>query len=175
VARSTGVCAGSGRAFVPGERVVAVLVEGTNTQPGNLLARVDFSVEAWNEGARPSGPVFGVWRTAFTPGEVKKKSLLSDEELLDLFEELGAATEAKQIGFRYLLTLLLVRRRLVRVMQTVRPKDGQPGKMLVLRKGQDAATSTPMEVIDPNMDEAAITEAMEQLSQVVPNEDPGAP
>ena len=106
MARSTGVCAGSGRAFVPGERVVAVLVEGTNAQPGNLLARVDFSVEAWNEGARPSGPVFGVWRTAFTPGEVKKKSLLSDEELLDLFEELGAATEAKQIGFRYLLTLL---------------------------------------------------------------------
>jgi hypothetical protein len=53
---------------------------------------------------------------------------MDDEELLDLFESLEDANEPKKQAFRFLLALLLVRKRLLKY-------EGQrPGLMLVRRR-----------------------------------------
>lgn len=162
VSRSTGICAGTGRELVPGEACVATLVE----REGNPnLERQDFSIDAWDKGARPQPPLtlFGVWRTAYHPGESKKPQLLSDAELLELFEELGAATEPRQLCFRYLLALLLVRRRVLRCL------SASATSMKVLPKGA-SLEQAPLEVVDPGLDEQMIADAMDQLSQIVPTD-----
>jgi hypothetical protein len=104
--------------------------------------------------------MFGFWRGTFQAHEAKKQPLLGDAELLDLFEELDGATEPKQITFRYILALLLVRRRMLRVVST------KPGLMLVAPRGGDTARE-PIGVADPGLDEQAIADAIEQLGQIV--------
>jgi hypothetical protein len=153
----SGRCAATGREFNPGEVFVASLFESL---PGRRLERADYSLQAWEGGARP-GPanaLFGFWRATYSPAPEKKSPLLSDPELLDLFEELQGAAEHKQVVFRYVLALLLVRRRVLRLM------GSPPGRLLVLPRGE---AGQPREVVDPGMDEAAVGEAIEQLSQVV--------
>jgi len=166
VVRSTGVCSSTGRAFGLGEAFVATLVEREG-QPA--LERQDFSIGAWEAGDRPGAPLrlFGFWRATYHPQESRKQPLLGDDELLDLFEELGAATEARQITFRYLLALLLIRRRVLKVVGTRR--DAGVSTMLVLPKGRAQANpqEEPVAVTDPGLDDQAVSDAMEQLGQVV--------
>lgn len=154
MARCTGRCAASGREFAAGEGVVAVLVE----RVGGGLERRDYAVEAWERGARPEGVIFGFWRCTYTPEEKRANALLSDEELLDLFDDLAGVTEGKQVAFRYFLALLLIRRRQLRVVGT------RAGAMLVLRKGDQGE---PLEIADPGLSDTVVAEAIEQLGQIV--------
>ncbi|MFZ4575222.1 MAG: hypothetical protein ACOYN0_12540 [Phycisphaerales bacterium] len=160
ISRSPGTCAATGRELRAGETVVATLCERAGS---GVFERLDYATEAWDHGARPGAPfvLFGLWRTQYQPGETKKPQLLSDPELLELFEELGAATEPRQLGFRYLLALLLVRRRALRCL------SAKASSMMVLPKGA-SLEQPPIEVIDPGLDEQMIAEAMEQLGQIVP-------
>lgn len=161
ISRSTGTCSATNRSFETGERYVATLVE----RPGQpLLERLDFSLEAWEHGARPIAPLrlFGVWRATMIPPDAKKQSLLSDPELLELFEELGGALEPRQQTFRYLLALLLVRRRVLKMV------GSEAGKLLVQpRTAANAPEGATIEVIDPGLTDEAIAQAIEQLGQVV--------
>ena len=164
LARCTGVCAATGKTIGVGEACVALLIERDDVVG---LERIDFTVEAWDAGARPATParVFAHWRATHVVGEStnKLKPLLSDEELLDLFQELGEATEPKRLAFRYVLTLMLVRRKVLvafgsgRGVIRVRPKGAPEGAEAV-------------EVRDPGLDDWLVAEAIEQLSKVVPIE-----
>ncbi len=169
IARSTGVCAATGHAIQTGDAFVAALVE----RPGQpALERLDFSREAWEAGARPSAPLrlFGSWRSVRQSAEGVKKPLLSDAELLDLFEELAAAGEAidpKRQGFRYLLALLLVRRRVLKL-------EPSPSRILRVRpKSQQNQDQGPIvEIKDPGMGDAAIADAIEQLGAILATDAP---
>lgn len=170
IARSTGICAATGRALVVGERYVAALIE--RTPDSAALERADFSLDAWNQGARPAAPArtFGVWRASFHEHVQAPKPLLDDDELLDLFEQLGEATAANQIAFRYVLTLLLVRRRLLRMMGSKPRTPDRPALMMVVPKGQ-GAEMPPIEVVDPGLDDAAVAEVIEQVGQIIATTD----
>lgn len=161
ISRSTGTCSATSRALDSGERYVATLVE----RPGQpLLERLDFSLEAWEKGARPTPPLrlFGVWRATMFPPDAKKQALLSDPELLELFEELGGAIEPRQQAFRYLLALLLVRRRVLKMV------GSDSGRLLVQPKTlANAPEGATIEVKDPGLTDEAIAQAIEQLGQVV--------
>lgn len=162
VARSTGVCAATGQRFAPGDRYIAALVE--REEGGGTLERVDYSLAGWEN--RREQKYFGVWRSTFTPTVAAKKALLSDDELFDLFEQLGQATQDKQIAFRYVLALLLIRKRALRMMGTKPRLTDRPALMLVLPKGA-TAEQTPIEVIDPGLTDAAVAEVIEQVGQLV--------
>lgn len=162
ISRPTGQCAATGRAIAVGETFIATLVE-RDDQP--LLERMDFSVEAWDAGKRPGAPfrLFGSWKSVHQESGTPRQTLLSDPELLDLFEELGAATEPRQRAFRYLLALMLIRRRLLRLVTST------PEGLRVLAKGS-APETEPTMVIDPGLDDEMVAEAIEQLSQIMPQE-----
>lgn len=159
ISRPTGTCAATGRALAVGDRFVAVLAERPET-PG--FERLDFSQEAWESGARPAAPlsVFATWRAVLVPTDQKKKAIaLSDEELLDLFEQLGAAEDARRKAFRYMLTLILVRRRVLRL------EASRPGKLLVKPRG--STLPDPIEVEDPGTSEEIIAGAIEELGRII--------
>ncbi len=166
ISKPTGTCAATGRAIGVGERFVATLVERTD-QAG--LERQDYCVEAWQGGARPAPPVrmFGHWRGVMPEARGERRQLLSDEELLDLFEELGGATEPKRLAFRYVLGLMLVRRRVLRMVGE-RRSDGV--RVMLVRPKAAAPDSPAIEVADPGTDEATINEVIEQVGAVIGGE-----
>lgn len=165
LSKGSGTCAATGAVIAPGNFYVAALVE----MPGAELARVDYSIDAWNGGARPAAParLFGFWKTQYQPAVKEKKQILDDEALLEVFESVGneSGGDSKQIKFRYLLTLLLIRRRLLRVVATKKLADGKGNVMHILRRGEPQAV--PMEVIDPGLDDLSVADAMESLAQLV--------
>jgi hypothetical protein len=169
IARPTGVCAASGRPIAAGEEYVAVLVE---TGPEEGFVRRDYSAEAWSGGAvlaeikRPQC-VFGYWRAVMPEPNAPRRQFIDDDALSDLFEQLieaGADLEAGRAAFRYVLALVLVRKRLLRW-------EGERDGALLVRwsKSEEGALMT---VPNPGMDDARINDATEQLSGILLGEGP---
>lgn len=163
IVRKEETCAATGRAFEPGDRQVAALVE---TPDAEQLSRLIYAEEAWDKGARPQPPavLFGYWRRI--AGEEKKQAdpVMSADELFDLFEQLAEADQPRQISFRYLLALLLMRKR--RLMYEGAAPGGNDRFVVKARPGGQL-----YEVTDPKMDDAAVAEATEELGRVMNTED----
>lgn len=171
IGKGTGVCSATGRRLEVGERFVASLVESEESEE---LLRVDFSGEAWDEGARPRR-LFGFWRGVIPAADAKKHVLIDDDAILDLFDQLATATDARRVAFRFVLALILVRKRLLVCESTRAPKGGEPGVMLVRRKGDPRPPEGPAlgEVIDPGMTDEAVDEVIQQFEAVMAGEDAG--
>lgn len=165
IGKGTGVCAATGRRLDVGERFVAALVESDESDD---LQRIDFSAEAWDDGARPRH-LFGFWRGVVPAADAKKHVLIDDDALVDLFEQLAAATDPRRIAFRFVLCLTLVRKRLLVCESTRAPRAGEPGVMLIRRKGDPRPPDGPafIEVIDPGMTDEAIDEVIQQFEAVM--------
>ena len=105
VQRCTRRCAATDRALEPGDVCYSVLeVSGAD------VVRKDFCAEAWN-GAPEAA--FGWWKSRMPEPTAKKIKLAPNDVLLELFDQL--ADRPDQQDLRYVLTLLLVRRRVLRV------------------------------------------------------------
>jgi hypothetical protein len=174
ISRPTGVCAATGRVIGVGEEFVAALAED---EGGERLERLDYSVEAWAGGARPGAPLrlFGHWRATMRAAGDKRRPFIDDAALVDLFAQLEGATEPGRVSFRYLLALMLIRKRLLKYEGTragsVRGEEGGPAaSKIMLVRAATPAGATPaenVEVVDPGMDDAAIAAAVEELSAVL--------
>ncbi len=164
-ARPTGVCALSGKPFTVGETYVAVLIDGN---PDNRLERKDFAVEAWESGAalteiKPPRRALGFWRASMPEPTRKTHAFIDDAALLDLFEQLVDAdlsSEPGRTAFRYVLALILIRKRLLRA-------EGGRGGPLTVRFARDGQEGRAFEIPDPNLEDAVIAEATEHLAAVM--------
>lgn len=174
IARPLRQCASTGDPIEPGDHFVAVLVD---TPGEEALARQDFSLEAWEGGARPEAPsaVFAFWRTIATEPNEHKKPLIGDDELMDLFEQLGETEADDKLAFRYLLTLVLVRKRRL-TYEGGSPADrasGRAGLMYVRPKGvslppERGGDGPPLiDVVDPGLDDETVASVTEQLGQIM--------
>jgi hypothetical protein len=115
--RSTRHCAKSGRELVPGETFYSVL-----TAAGSELVREDFAAETW-EG--PPESALGWWKSHVPSPDARKLHWAPNDVMLDLFEQL--ADDAGQADLRYVLALLLIRRRVMRLEDTERSeKSAEP-------------------------------------------------
>ena len=163
VARPIGTCASTGAAIAAGERYVATFVQRDGSE---IFERLDFTAAAWEGGARPLPPLtlFASWVAVMPTGDAKRKLLLDDDEVLDLFEQLAEANQAKQLSFRYVLALLLIRRRVLTL------EGSKPGllQVKIKRPIAEMAQQPVIDVVDPGMDDGAIVDAIEQMSGLIP-------
>jgi hypothetical protein len=114
IQRCTRRCHASGRELAPGEVVYSVLVDTAGS-----IARQDFSAEAWQG---PPQDALGWWKgTVADPGG-KRVHWAPNDVMLHYFEQLEG-NPAKEDA-RYVLALLLVRRRIVRVESTQKDAAG---------------------------------------------------
>ncbi len=157
VPRPVGKCAVSGDAIAPDEKFIAALRE---TATG--LERLDISLRCWKDFDRSA--LLGFWQTSMPHGEQKKKTFVDDEVLCTLFERLGDATEPNKIHFRFVLGLILMRKRLV-VYEGAR-HDADRDVWLVRMKGKDQK----LDLTDPKLDEQQVAEVSQQLGQILNEE-----
>lgn len=147
------------------------------------LKRVDVSLEMWDAGHRPEH-VFSYWRTTVPIPNEKKKLFVDDEVLLNLLRRMADTTDPQRQAFRFVLCLILMRKKLVRYDRTERrdvEADGDSGDEAVT---EDWWIITPkldvskgplgkwhpdesLEVLDPHLDEAQVLQVTEQLGEIL--------
>ena len=157
VPRPGGRCAVSGREIAPGEKFLAAVRE---TPTG--LERLDVSTEAWPDFDRAN--LLGFWQTTMPRPEEKKKLFVDDEVLCTLFERLADATEPVKVNFRFVLGLILMRKRLI-VYEGSRHDEGRD-VWIVRLKGRDER----LDLTDPKLDAQQMAEVSQQLGQVLHDE-----
>ncbi len=162
VARPRGVCTVSGRTIAPGEKFMAAVRE---TPAG--LERIDVAPEHWDAFDRTG--LLAFWQTVMPTAEEKKKVFVDDEVLCTLFERLADATEPAKVHFRFVLGLILMRKRLV-IYESTRhepPAAGDPSGgrdvWVVRMKGREDR----LELVDPKLNEQQVIEVSQQLGEVL--------
>ncbi len=149
-----GQCWGSGKKIEYGEEYFGALVE---TKEG--LKRQDFCAEYWNE----QGPeVFCYWKTRLPHPEEKRKIFVDDEMLMAFFERLAEEREQEKINFRFVLTLVLMRKRRLKY-DSSRIEDGKEIWRLRIAGGDMEF----VELINPHLDEEQIEQLSSQVGQIL--------
>ncbi|GHT14794.1 hypothetical protein FACS1894170_12070 [Planctomycetales bacterium] len=105
VPRPSKTCSVSQREFLPGEEFYSVL-----TDNDGLVVRADVAAEHWIE---PPEHCLAWWKTTAAENVAKKNIAAPNEALLQFFNELSFETDNADV--RYVLTLLLLRRRSFRL------------------------------------------------------------
>ena len=157
VARPHGVCFVSGAAIAPGEKLMAALRETTAG-----FERLDVSLAQWDQFDRKD--VIAFWQTVMPRHEEKKKVFVDDTVLCELFDRLGSATEPSKLSFRFVLGLILMRKRLL-VYENTRQEEGQD-IWSVRPKGREEK----LDLIDPKLDEQQMMEVSKQLGEILNEE-----
>ena len=163
IGRFTGRCAATGTPLEPGAPCAVALVEREDESGGSPIVRMDFSEAGWNSCERPKG-VIAFWRSTVAAPNEKRRGFVDDQTLLDLFDRLGSDDRPHRVRFRFVLMLLLVRKKLLRVTGT--ESAGGVETWLVLPRGA-AEGEAPSAVVNPKLDEAATREVTEQLGEVL--------
>jgi hypothetical protein len=184
VQKPTGRCAFSGRELKPGEPYMASLAElpmqpppqETLAKPASAAAalgfqRVDVSLEAWRDGFRPGG-LFCYWRSTVPQPNQKRRLFVDDQVLLNLFHRLEGATEEARLSFRFVLALILMRKKILKYEASEQRPDGAGGQqewwIMSARTGDWQAQ--PCEVRNPRLDEAKIVQVTQQLGEILDGE-----
>lgn len=150
----TRVCATTGRELQSGERFYAALLD----EAGKFV-RKDFAVDAWT--GPPTGAV-AHWTGRVPASGKPRKPTFNEELLLDCFHHLSGSTESGRTNFRYVVALLLMRKRRLK-FEDVRPAEGH-AHVLVVR---DAKSGARHEVPDPRLTEDEITAVQAEVFQVL--------
>lgn len=153
IKKTLGQCAGTDRAFEIDEEYFAALVD---TEDG--LVRTDFSIDYWNE-AKPA--VFCFWKTKMPNPEVKKKLLVDDEMLMTFFDRLADETDPEKLNFRFVLTLILMRKRKLKY-DACKMEDGNEIWTLKV-----TAQDRTADVLNPHLTEDQIESLSAQMGQIL--------
>ena len=148
-----GQCCATGRAIAPGEEYYATLVE---TEQG--FARRDFNAEFWNEN-KPA--VFCYWKTKLPRPDQKKQVFVDDDMLMAFFERLAVETEQEKVNFRFVLALVLMRKRRLKY-DSSKSEEGKDIWRLRITGTQDF-----VEVVNPNLDESQVAHLTSQIGQIL--------
>ena len=146
-------CFVSGRELKPGEAFYSVLLE----EAGRFLRR-EYSREAWQ--GPPEG-AFSFWMGKVPTRAQDRRPPVDDDMLLDCFARLEGQTEPARVNFRYVLALLLLRRKRLKFEDA--RTDG-PREVLRLRSPQ---TRVVHEVVNPALTEEEMQAVQDEVFKVL--------
>ena len=183
IARPTGLCASSGRVITPGEPFVAALVEREDAAGTARFTREDFALAEWQSGVRPvpaeadaRATLVASWRSVMPDASAPRRQQVSPEEAMDLFESLAsrsAELDDRHAALCFLLTLILVRKRVLRVETTGRDPESGRDVLRVRPFSRVLGDEAPAwEITDPGLTSAdtdRVAELAEELAQLMPD------
>lgn len=153
IARSSRTCGHSGQPIPAGEPFYSALLEKDDT-----FERADFSAEAWPEVDKET--FFSYWKNKGGTPDPDKKPAIDFDRLLSFFDSLEGATEEPKRLMRYVLALILARRRRLRLDDMTRGDDGD--KLVVY----DRRSGRTLEILSPEAGREELEKAQEKLNQL---------
>ncbi len=152
-------CHKCGEELKPEQVIVATIREGDDNQ----FVRVDYCEPCWDAmDTEAEEGIFGVWRSVIPKPQEKKKLLADDAVIINFFHRLAETEDEIKIGFRYVLALILMRKKLL-IYDGQGTNEAGRDIWKMHFKGDDQAH----EVIDPKMDEDRIVEVSQNLGQIM--------
>ncbi len=142
-------CAKTGQPFRSGDVCWSVLIE-----QNGMLVRQDYSSAAW-EG--PPSDAIGHWRSQIAESTEIGRPKLDADSLFDYFLQLSDSPNIVQRQYRYVLALLLLRKRRL-MLEEVVEFDDRPMMRLVGSGGEG-----PFDVPEEELNEDQIERLQEQL------------
>jgi hypothetical protein len=146
-------CARTGRELRPGEKYFALLIKD-----GAHLLRQDFSPEGW-QGPPPGA--FGYWTGTVPALDQPQKPPVDDDLLLDCLQRLEGETEPGRVNFRYVVALLLMRRKRLKLEQTLTTNGVEN---MVLRCSR---TGERYQVVNPRLSADEMSQVQEEVLRVL--------
>src|SRR5687768_12097795 len=157
VARPHGQCGVCQKVIEPEQKLMAALLDlPTGFQ------RIDCCMECWPNYERKD--VVAFWQTVMPRPEQKKKLFVDDTVLCELFEHLADVREPAKQNFRFVLGLILMRKRLVIYENTKR--DGENEIWVVRMKGRQ----DHLDLLNPRLDEEQVKDVSQQLNDILHQE-----
>ena len=147
-------CAAGDRELKPGEKFHSVLVD-----EAGRFARRDYAADAWP--GPPPGAIAHWSGRVPTNADAHRRPPVDDEMLVECFQRLDGATEAPKVHFRYVVALLLMRRKRFKFEDVIK---GSAGEALALR---DARSGDRFQVVDPGLTEAQMAAVQDEVFQVL--------
>jgi hypothetical protein len=153
VQRSTRHCSVSGREFAPGETYYSLLLaEGAD------LKRYDYAADAWQG---PPENAVGWWKSHIPDRTTARKHWAPNDVMLQFWDELAEQPERQDM--RYVLTLLLIRRRVFRLEEE---KCDAEGRELVVVYCPRRETTYQIPAVPPP-DESRVAQIQEELAALL--------
>ena len=147
------VCAVTGRELKAGERVFSVLRD-----ENGQFVRTDYAADAWP--GPPAGAV--AWWAGRVPETGRPaKPVINDDLLVDCFEHLAGTTDPARQRFRYVVALLLMRRKRFR-FDDARKRDDR--ETLVVH---DTKSGRRHEIVDPQLTEPEMDAVRDEVFRVL--------
>ena len=158
ISRIGGTCHQCGDEIPPGRELVATVRETDED-----FQRQDYCPACWEASdGEQDASVLGVWRTRAPHPEAKRKLFVDDEVLIRFFERLADAREPAKIHFRYVLALVLMRKKLLVYDRMIARDDGWDEWQMHFR-GDD----TVHKVLDPHMDVDEIAAVSAHIGEIL--------
>ncbi len=157
LARPRGVCAATHEPIEPDEHFITALRE---TPLG--FERLDIKLSAWDAFDRTN--IVAFWKMTMPRAEAKKKMLVDDNVLCDLLERLQDVESVDKQCFRFVLALILMRKRLVTYENTRFENEKEIWTMR--RRGREES----FDLIDPKPSDEQIAAVKDQLGQILSEE-----
>jgi len=129
---------------------------------GQQFERRDFCTACWEKCQNEA--VFSFWKTRVPTKEEERKLFVDDNVLLEFFGRLPAEGDEQvqhKLKFRYILALVLMRKKVLRFVDIVR-EDGK--EYIILRYPRE---KTEFKVLDPGLTEEEADSVKDDLSQIL--------
>jgi hypothetical protein len=146
-------CALTGRELQPGEKFYSVLLD-----EGGKFLRRDYGFEAWQG---PPAGAFSFWTGRIPVGDEDRRPPIDDDMLVDCFQRLEGETDPGRVRFRYVIALLLMRRKRFK-FEEARNEENQ--EVLYLRCTR---TRNVCLVINPRLSEDEMAAVQEEVFKVL--------
>ena len=154
IAKATLACAECEKEFVEEEDVFSALYDA----PAGF-SRKDYCVACWPK--QNGSLAFSFWRTQIPARDAPVRRFVDDENVLDLFRRLEGHAEPRKRDFRYVLALLLMRKKVLRFKEFHRDNAGD---MLVLCERDGGSEHR---VLDAHITEEQIQRVTEEIGQIL--------
>jgi hypothetical protein len=151
--KPVGTCYGTGRKIEYSEEYYGALVE---TEQG--LQRRDFCADYW-QSQKPE--VFCFWKSKLPQPGQKKAQFIDDDMLMAFFDRLAEETEQEKVNFRFVLALVLMRKRRLKYDSSEVENDKEIWRLRIT--GEKEIVS----VINPHLDEAQIEQLSSQIGEIL--------
>jgi len=146
-------CVATGRELQAGERYYTALLE-----EGDQFVRQDYSKEAW-QGPPPGA--FSFWMGSVPPPDQPLKPRFDDDLLEECFQRLEGQLEPSRVNFRYVVALLLIRRKRLRFEQTVEENGVEKLEVSNIRTGDRVL------VVNPQLTDEQIADVQNEVFRVL--------
>lgn len=154
IAKSQLKCQQCERPFAEQEEFFSALYE-----EDNRFVRKDYCTACWEK--IDSATAYSFWKTRCIPKPEKVKKFVDDSVILDFFIRLQESAEPAKKNFRYVLALLLMRKKLLKLKDI---KKGEGGEALILYYPDE---DRYFEVYNPQLTEEQITQVTEEVGQIL--------